>query len=188
MAFPLSANTFRCDPVFTWFPPTVLAEYDLRVGTLCFGADAWSISGRTPPDSLYQDCGSDIRHTRLAAIGLEWVPLDPPCSASSAHESKESPSTDQTMTSPQPQPDQPGHIRCRLSAGRSPDGCNCGGIGEPRKSLSFAMLCTAWQSTDQKMSMCPRNLSLDSRECEYSFTSSSTMIMLHAFLSLYWIY
>lgn len=136
---------------------------------MCSGADAWCLSGRTPPDSLYQDCGSDVRHAHLAAIGLEWIPLDPPLSESSAYESKGSPASEQAAMSTQA--DQPGHIRCRQSTGRSPDGCSCGGIGARNESLSVAMLSTAWhqwQSKDRKSPICPCNHSLKSRECEYN--------------------
>lgn len=145
-------------------------------------SDSWTLMGRTPPDSLYQDCGSDVRHARLAAIGLEWVPLTlPPCESSTCL-SEGSSAAEQTATSPWTDPaSQSGHIRCRQLEGRGPDDCGCGGIGERKDSLSMAMLSTAWHQwrfdNQKTTSHCPCNHSPESREWRFRYLSAIRLMV-----------
>lgn len=137
-----------------------------------FHPEPEGIVARSPPDSLFQDCGSDIRLARLSAIGLEWVPGAKPQCESSTCPSQDCLAAQQSL--PHSQPDgeqtseQQGRLLCRQSRDGSLEGCSCGGVGLLYRSLHLAMIETAWHqwqhAGNAPISCCPHKLSLKSRE------------------------
>lgn len=126
-------------------------------------SDAWQAKGQLPPDSLYLDCGTDIRLTRLAAVGLKWMPLQLHNAGQKSCPRDSCAASEKPAVASEGNPEQQecslGRIRCQQLASIDRSKCSCCGVGKLMTSLSKALLEVAWLQwqdySNQSIAYCP---------------------------------